>query len=136
MASSTRSFASTGRRDVGIDVGIAVLLTILVVVDWWGFAVPALPPTPRLVLAVAGGVVAGVALQVADERGLLAPFQERTVVFVFVVLGALVVGFTLFPNGLPVAVEIGVVALLWAATVTRVALYLTGDGNEPGPQPN
>lgn len=136
MASSTRSIASTERGDVGLNVGVAVLLTALVVVDWWGLAVPALPPMPQLVLAVVGGVGAGIALQVADEREILAPFQERTAVFVLVVVGALAVGFTLFPNGLPVAVEIGVFALLWAATATRGALYLSGDGTGPGPEPN
>jgi len=31
-------------------------------------------------------------------------------------------------------VEIGVIVLLWAATGTRVALYLTGDGDGLGPE--
>jgi hypothetical protein len=53
-------------------------------------------------------------------------------VFAVVMVAALAVGFTLFPDGLPVAAEVGLLALLWAAFVTRAALFLVGPDDGAG----
>lgn len=124
MATSTESNGEATRDDLLVNGVLALVLTVLVVVTWWDFAVPPLPGTTDLAVAVVVGLVGGVGLQLAERLEYLRPFQENAAVFAVVMVAALAVGFTLFPDGLPVAGEVGILVLLWAAFATRVGVYL------------
>ena len=102
---------------------LAVVLTGIVYVEFWDGTVPPLPGTGTLLLAVGVGVAAAV-LQLAFEDALEPPtVLDNTLAFLLLLGVALVAGFLLFPRGLPVPVEVGMLAWFWASALGRLVLF-------------
>ncbi|MFC4406599.1 hypothetical protein [Haloarchaeobius iranensis] len=111
------------RRRSRTAVVIAVVLTGIVYLEFWGGTVPPLPGAGTVALAVGVGVAAAV-LQLAFEDVLEPPtVLDNTLAFLVLLGVALVVGLLLFPQGLPVAVELGMLAWFWATAVGRLVLF-------------
>jgi hypothetical protein len=115
------------RRDLVADALIVALAGLVALIVWWDASVPSLPGAAALapVAAVAvlvGGTVAFLSAVPAVERALDDP------VAVVVVVAAVVVGVrTLFPAGLSLAAEVGVLLGAAAYLVGRVSLCVLGD---------
>ncbi len=102
---------------------LAIVLTGIVYLEFWDGTVPPLPGAGTLVLAIGVGIAAAV-LQLAFEDALDPPtVLDNTLAFLLLLGAALVVGLWLFPRGLPVAVEFGMLAWFWATAVGRLVLY-------------
>ncbi|MFD1646353.1 hypothetical protein [Haloarchaeobius litoreus] len=111
------------RRRSRTAVVLAIVLTGIVYVEFWDGTVPPLPGAGTLVLAIGVGIAAAV-LQLALEDVLEPPtVLDNTLAFLLLLGAALVVAFLLFPRGLPVAAELGMLAWFWTTAVGRLVLY-------------
>ncbi|WP_257298604.1 hypothetical protein [Haloarchaeobius sp. FL176] len=111
------------RRRSRTAVVIAVVLTGIVYLEFWDGTVPPFPGPGTLVLAVGVGMAAAV-LQLAFEDALEPPtVLDNTLAFLLLLGAAIAVGLWLFPRGLPVAAEVGMLAWFWATAVGRLALF-------------
>jgi|AntRauTorcE11898_2_1112593.scaffolds.fasta_scaffold68367_2 hypothetical protein len=111
------------RRRGRTAVVMAIVLTGIVYLEFWGATVPPLPGARTLLLALGVGLAAAV-LQLAVEDVLEPPtVVDNTLAFLLLLGAALVAGLLLFPRGLPVAAEVGMLAWFWATAVGRLALF-------------
>lgn len=77
-----------------------------------------------------GGIVLGLALVCLDTKERFRRHLEDSVTLVFIMGTALVIVFTVFPDGPPDVTEFGLVAFGWAAFVGKVYLVVTAPGAE------
>jgi hypothetical protein len=111
------------RRRSRTAVVLAIVLTGIVYVEFWDGTVPPLPGVGTLVLAVGVGVAASV-LQLAFEDVLEPPtVLDNTLAFLLLLGAAVAVGLWLFPRGLPVAAEVGMLAWFWTTAIGRLVLF-------------
>ncbi|OAQ53132.1 hypothetical protein HTG_09880 [Natrinema mahii] len=107
----------------------ALFVAIVVYVEWWEGTIPPLPSATVLAIAVGGGLALGGGASVLDDQRAARPvaWRRRLLVTVAVVGGGLVLGAAIVPNGVPVAVELGVLALVWGSVVGKLLLRAEAD---------
>lgn len=116
----------TGRSEtdlsdsIAVSALISVLATGLIYVELWGGSLPDPPAAPTLALTVVAGLLAGACFFYTGTHS--TPLEDLPVFGVLLVLTA--VAFFLFPEGLPVAVEIGIVVAVWTDTALRTTAAL------------
>jgi len=104
----------------------AVAVTVLVVYSFWDLSVPAIELTTEVLLAVGAGIGVGTLIAILQVSGVFDPIAESTV-FYWLAAGG-IIGIALFAisAGLPLAVELGVLALGWMQLLAAVALARMG----------
>mgnify|MGYP000141510160 FL=1 len=100
-----------------ISLAIAVVATGMIYLELWGGSIPAFEPA-MLAVGTVGGVVAGALFYYSGTRST----TDQTVPVFGVLLTVAVVAFLLFPDGLPPAVEFGIVVAVWTDTAIRAAV--------------
>jgi len=115
---------STGM--IALDVLVAALLTGLVWFDYWGGSLPPSPGVAPLVLAVSGGLAVALALVYLDARRPLSARFRSAWGFLLVMAAAVAVGLYLFPSGLPVSMEVGLLVFVWTSSLVRAAVARLG----------
>lgn len=104
-------------ESVTISAIISIIATGIIYVEFWNASVPALPGGPILALGVLGGIVAGATFYYTGTRS--TPLEDVPPLAVFLVLGVTV--YLLFPDGLPVIAEFGIIIAVWTDTAFRAA---------------
>lgn len=107
-------------KSVTISAIIAILATGIIYIEFWNGSVPALPDASILTLGVVGGIVAGALFFYTGTRS--TPLEDIPPLAVFLVLGVIV--YFLFPDGLPVVAEFGIIVAVWTDTAFRAAAKL------------
>lgn len=102
---------------------LALLVTADVVLDW-RLAVPALPPTPVLAVALVVGALLGVAVSYADAIDATPAFFENGRLLLLAMIGTLLAGLLLFPNGVPPGFDAGFFAFVWSSVAVEGAFLL------------
>lgn len=105
---------------------IALVITGAIFVDFWDSSLPPLPDPVTLFAALGSGIVLAVVLVTLDVRTNLGGYLAHTRILLPIMILGVVLGFALFPGGLPVSVEIGLVTLLWADPIVRLAYRYVG----------
>lgn len=103
-------------ESVTISLLISVVATGLIYFELWNGSVPALGTT-GIVLGVLGGIIAGGIFFYTGTRS--TPVEDIPPLAVFLALGIVV--YLLFPEGLPVAAEFGIIVGVWTDTALRAA---------------
>lgn len=114
---STRLRKSLAHRSVTLlRLLFAVFVSGVVYFDFWNGSVPPFPDPATLFASLGAGIGIGGALRWVNS----APDDTVTSSYeLLVLLVVLAVGLVRFPEGLPVAAEIGLLALVWASVVVR-----------------
>lgn len=104
-------------RSVTIELLGGILLTAVVYFEFWHGSMPSVPASVPLFVAVVGGGALGAVGIFVDNR-IRTRIRRRTGVLLFVV--ALLLTIALFPNGLPVVVEVGLLAFGWGNALAAI----------------
>lgn len=105
---------------------VAVIVTGVIFLEFWGGSFPELPGTAAVLLAVGGGIALAAIFVVLDLRFALQQYLDRMWIFLPLLVAGLVVGVALFPTGIPVSVEVGLLTLAWADVTIRWAVRFVG----------
>jgi len=107
-------------RDVSDSVTISLLISVtatgLIYFELWNGSVPAFGTTGTA-LGTLGGIVAGGIFFYTGTRS--TRLEDIPPLAVFITLGIVV--YFLFPEGLPVAAELGIIVGVWTDTALRAA---------------
>ena len=122
MSSDAREDES--RRSLAVPVVVALFVTGLVYVDFWGGTLPSLADPVPLAVGAAGGVVVGVAAWYLGTSPDAPRVSFRTGLLLMAV--AVLAGFLLFPDGLAVPFEVGLVAMGWTDVAARAVQRYAG----------
>ncbi|ELZ16276.1 hypothetical protein C478_03667 [Natrinema thermotolerans DSM 11552] len=122
----SRRFESAG---LVFEFLFALFVGTVVYVEWWDGAVPPLPDTVVLLIAVGSGLALGGMAAVLDDRRTVrtGAWRRGLRVAVAVVGGGFVLGTIVVPDGLPVAVELGVLAVVWGSVAGKFLLRIGPD---------
>jgi hypothetical protein len=110
----TRDETSDVSDSVTVSLFISVVATAMIYLELWGGSIPAIEGT-MLAVGIVGGLVGGGAFYVLGTRSR----SDQTVPVFGVLLTVAVVAFLLFPEGLPIAAEFGIVVAVWSDTAIR-----------------
>jgi hypothetical protein len=117
---ATRIRKSLAHRSVALpQLSLAVFVSGVVYFDFWNGSVPPSPDSATLFASLGAGIAVGGALGYVNSApgDTLAGFHGLLAVLV-----VLTIGVVLFPDGLPVAGEIGLLALVWTSVAVRTLL--------------
>lgn len=106
------------RRSIAVLGLLALFAPAMVYVDFWGGRIPEFPSTGVLLSGIAVGAVLGVTLSYGEARD---GFGVGSRAFLLAVLLAYGAAFFVSAD-LAASAEVGLVAFVWGAFVTRVGL--------------
>ena len=109
-------------RSIVSDLLVSALLTLLVWFEFWGGRLPAgLNGTVVMTGFVGGGIVTIVGL-VVMQTDAVRELVESDITFLISMAGLILIGLVLFPGGLPVAAEVGLLVFIWSWPLGKVAV--------------
>jgi len=109
-------------RSIVSDLLVSALLTLLVWFEFWGGRLPAGLDVIIIVTGVVGAGIVTIVGLVVKQTGAAQELVENDIPFLIIMLGSILIGLMLFPSGLPVAAEIGLLVFIWSWPVGKVAV--------------
>jgi len=108
-------------RSIATDVVTAIVVTALVWFEFWEGTVPSSLNTTALLVGILGGVSAAVVGFAIVRSSKFRRLPRSDGPFLIIMLGLVIIGLALFPRGLPVVAEIGLVVFAWSLPLLETA---------------
>jgi hypothetical protein len=107
-------------RSLVSELLVSAFLTILVWFEFWGGRVPLGINATILLIGFIGGISLTIVGLAVRQRSEVKKLTANDFPFVVIMMGLVLIGLILFPSGLPVTVEIGLIVFIWAWPLGKV----------------